>query len=518
MSGPAEVHRWGRFETAVEAPFYDALDPLRDVRATADFTSPSGARHSLPGFWDGEYTWRFRCAPGELGRWEYSLRVAVRPEAPVTGGETLTAVSGDFQCVPYSGDNPLYRFGPPRMSADRRHLVHAGTDPDGAPAAGAAGGDGVPFFWLADTVWNGPLLATPEEWGHFLRVRREQGFSAAQFVSTHWRTAPEGGPGGLAYTGGERLERVRPEFFRRLDARLDEMAEAGIVGVPVLLWAIGGGVGAERNPGHILSEEDCALLAGYQVARWQAHPVAFILNGDGRYTGEHASRWQRIGRTVFGATDPRTRPPVAVHPGGQQWVGEEFGPEPWLDILGYQSGHGGNEAAWRWLVDGPPARRWAEVPRQAVINLEPCYEYHNRMAAQRGDASAPGGRFSPEDVRRALYWSLLVSPTAGVTYGGHGVWGWDDGSGPPVAHERTGVPLPWREALTMPGAQEVRHLVDAFGAVPWWTLRPDPSLLRTSRGPTPRGFPGRASTGPPPKSSFGAPAESRERSDRLGKG
>jgi hypothetical protein len=410
----------------------------------------------------------------------------VRPEAPVTGGETLTAVSGDFRCVPYSGDNPLYRFGPPRMSAGRRHLVHAGTSPDGAPAAAADGGpDGLPFFWLADTVWNGPMLATPEEWGHFLRVRREQGFSAAQFVSTHWRTAPEGGPGGLAYTGGERLERVRPEFFRRLDARLDETAEAGIVGVPVLLWAIAGGAGAERNPGHILSEEDCALLAGYQVARWQAHPVAFILNGDGRYTGEHAPRWQRIGRAVFGATDPRTRPPVAVHPGGQQWVGEEFGPEPWLDILGYQSGHGGNETAWRWLVDGPPARRWTEVPRQAVINLEPCYEHHNRMAAQRGDASAPGGRFSPADVRRALYWSLLVAPTAGVTYGGHGVWGWDDGTAPPVAHERTGVPLPWREALTMPGAQEVRHLVDAFGAVPWWTLRPDPALLRDQPGPPP---------------------------------
>ena len=88
----------------------------------------------------------------------------MRPEAPVTGGETLTAVSGDFQCVPYSGDNPLYRFGPPRMSADRRHLVHAGRPPEGAPAAGAStSGDGVPFFWLADTVWNGPLLATPEE-------------------------------------------------------------------------------------------------------------------------------------------------------------------------------------------------------------------------------------------------------------------------------------------------------------------------------------------------------------------
>ena len=33
----------------------------------------------------------------------------------------------------------------------------------------------------------------------------------------------------------------------------------------------------------------------------------------------------------------------------------------------------------------------------------------------------------------------------------------------------------------MPGAQEVRHLVDAFGAVSWWTLRPDPPCCGRSR-------------------------------------
>jgi hypothetical protein len=461
------VHRWGRFEASLDAPIYDGLDPLRDVRLTAELTAPSGAVRRVAGFWDGEYNWRFRFAPDEVGRWAYAAAVAVRPGTPVMGGETLTAVAGDFDCVPYAGDNPLYRHGPPRLAPEGRHLVHA---------------DGPPFFWLADTVWNGPILATPEEWAAYLEVRRAQGFSAAQYVSTHWRTAPDGGPDGPSYAGGDRLEGLRPAFFRRLDARLDEAAESGIVGAPVLLWAIGSGVGAERNPGHVLSEEDCALLAGYQVARWQAHPVVFILNGDGRYTGEHAARWRRIGRAVFGAGDPARRPPVAVHPGGQQWVGEELGPEPWLDVLGYQSGHSGDAAAWRWLADGPPARRWPELPRQAVINLEPCYEHHNRMAAQRGVADAPGGRFGPEDVRRALYWSLLVAPTAGVTYGGHGVWGWDDGTGPPVAHASTGVPHPWRAALEMPGAQTVRYLADAFAALPWWTLRPDQALLREQPG------------------------------------
>jgi hypothetical protein len=78
-----------------------------------------------------------------------------------------------------------------------------------------------------------------------------------------------------------------------------------------------------------------------------------------------------------------------------------------------------------------------------------------------------------------------------VTYGGHGVWGWDDGTAPPLAHDATGVPLHRLEALQMPGAREVRHLADAFGALPWWTLFPDRDLVLEHSGfgdALPRGY------------------------------
>ncbi|MEZ4664190.1 MAG: DUF4038 domain-containing protein [Caldilineaceae bacterium] len=58
--------------------------------------------------------------------------------------------------------------------------------------------------------------------------------------------------------------------------------------------------------------------------------------------------------------------------------------------------------------------------------MEPPYENH--VAYQSGQPH------DAHSVRRAMYWSLLNAPTAGVTYGGHGVWGWDDGSTPPVDH------------------------------------------------------------------------------------
>jgi hypothetical protein len=451
----AQVHRWGRFETSIELEIGAEADPLRDVTVEAGFTGPSGQTRAVPGFWDGGTTWWVRFSPDQEGRWAYT--VTAEAEAAGEGA----AAAGTFECVAYTGDNPLYRHGPIRVSPDRRHFAHA---------------DGTPWFYLADTAWNGPMLATSEDWQRYIDTRQAQGFTAAQFVSTQWRTAPDGGPGGPTYWGGDQLERLNPAFFQRLDARLDALAEAGLVGVPVLLWAIRGGQNAETNPGNVLSEEDAALLARYQVARWQAHPAMWIINGDGRYVGDEAARWRRIGRAVFGEHVDAARAPVITHPGGQTWVGAEFKDEPWLDVIGYQSGHGDDERAWRWIVEGPPATEWRNVPGKVVMNIESPYEDHISYQSKQ--------RHPAIHVRRANYWSLMVSPTAGVTYGGHGVWGWDDGTAPPVAHPNTGVPKPWHEALRLPGAGQMKHLHDVFASLPWWELLPAQDLLRAQPGET----------------------------------
>ncbi|MSQ44219.1 MAG: DUF4038 domain-containing protein, partial [Chloroflexi bacterium] len=285
----------------------------------------------------------------------------------------------------------------------------------------------------------------------------------------------------------------------------DTLADHGIVGVPVLLWAIettevdpGDVVKIEdstidpdtvppqpvieHNPGQFLSEEDAAVLARYLVARWHAHPVVFILNGDGDYTGEKAARWHRIGREVFGTDGNAGRPPVAVHPGGIQWVGSEFADEPWVDIIGYQSGHGGGILSWRWLQDGPLTKEAHANGHQAIINLEACYEDHNRMYVMIGVPAGWVGRFTARDTRRALYASFLVSAPAGATYGAHGVWAWDEGGKRPKSHYTTGVTKSWRESLQFPGADGLRHLRSHLQSMPWWDLRPAQSLVLTQPG------------------------------------
>jgi hypothetical protein len=153
---------------------------------------------------------------------------------------------------------------------------------------------------------------------------------------------------------------------------------------------------------------------------------------------------------------------------------EEFRDCTWLDVFGYQSGHGDRPEAHQWLTGGPPATEWNAAPARPFINLEPAYEDHAGYAT--------GARLQADVVRRALWWSLLIGPTAGVSYGGHGVWGWDDGSGPPTGHPNAGIPRPWREALHLPAAEQLRHIVALFGTIDWWRLRPAARLLARQPG------------------------------------
>lgn len=437
---------WGCFEHTLESTLvYDHA--LHDVHVTVSFTSSAGTLREIDAFWDGGTLWRVRFMPGEIGIWHFETSCSDEDN------QGLHKHSGSFECIAAKGTTRFDRHGSIGLSDSRRHFVHA---------------DSSPFFWMADTCWNGPLLSTDEEWAYYLAERRGQQFTAVQFVATQWLVSPQGDSNNeQAFDGCEQI-RINPTFFQRLDRKIEAANQAGMLAVPVLLWA------AEwrdvevnqANPGYALPEGQAILLARYMVARWGGYHAAWLLPGDGDYRGQKAERWKRIGRAVFG---DKSHAPVSLHPFHMQLMLDEFQFEPWLDIVGYQSGHGDDDDTIDWLVCGPPSTEWKRKPARPFINLEPPYENHLGYQSKQ-----PHSDFS---VRRALYWSLLNAPTAGVTYGGHGVWGWDDGSHLPAAHEHTGMPLPWREGINMPAAGQIRHLMQLMTSIEWWRLVPDLNLL-----------------------------------------
>jgi hypothetical protein len=444
------ISKWGGFEQSFESSVvYD--NPLQDATLSVVFLSPLGETNRVYGFWDGARTWRVRFSPNMPGKWSWKTTCSD------TANKGLHLQSGTFLCSAPVTKTRFGQHGPVRVASSGYTLEHE---------------DMTPFLWVADTAWNGALLSTPKDWDFYLQTRTQQKFTAVKWVATQWRASPSGDlKGESAFIGKEKIA-VNPEFFRRLDEKADAVTKAGLLNVPVLLWAIGGR-SAEHNPGAFLPEEQAILLARYMVARWQAHPVVWILGGDGHYFGSEGEKWRRIGRAVF---NDITHAPVLMHPQGRHWVQREFKDEKWTGIIGYQSGHGDNDESLKWLTSGPITQDWEKEPRHPIINLEPPYEGHLAYNSKQP--------LSADLVRRTLYWSLLNTPTAGVSYGGHGVWGWDDGTKPPTDHPGTGVPLPWQKALFLPGAQQMTNLVTFFSMIEWNQLRPLPGAVVNNPGNT----------------------------------
>jgi hypothetical protein len=251
------------------------------------------------------------------------------------------------------------------------------------------------------------------------------------------------------------------------------------------------------DSGNALPEGEVVRLVRYLEARYGANHVVWILTGDNDYdeyhgpqwkrivreglwilTGDSAyaeyggERWKRIGRAAFGG---RPHAPVTTHPTGLHWPWESFSYEKWLDFIIYQSGHGDDADTLCWIHSGPPSQHWQDPPARPFINLEPPYEGHLGYQSRK-----PHSDYS---TRRAIYWSLLNAPTAGVTYGAHGVWSWHTAIGqPPTDHPNTGIAKTWREALSFPGSTQMKYLEEFFTSIAWWTLRPDANLLAEQPG------------------------------------
>ncbi len=357
------------------------------------------------------------------------------------------------------GGNPFAAHGKLRVAKTGTYLEHA---------------DGTPFFFLADTCWTGPALSTAEDWDFYLKDRKKKGFTAIQFnCVSPWRTAPTDAAGRTSYAVKDGKLVPDEAFFAQLDARLKSINDHGMLAVPVLVWAHKKG-----DAGFDLPEDQVIALVKFEVDRYRKANCLFILAGDARYTGAEAERWKRVGRAVFGNAPGLL---VTTHPTGMNWPWADWADEKWLTVLGYQSGHGDDASGVKWIHSGPvPAfvrKRDITVPVERpnllvrpIINLEPPYEAHLSYQSRRPH-SAYG-------VRRAAYWSLLATPVAGVTYGGHGVWSWHTKPGePPTDHAGTGPAKHWKEALNLPGATEMGYVRKLFESVPWTHLEPAPELV-----------------------------------------
>ncbi|MEM6979214.1 MAG: DUF4038 domain-containing protein [Planctomycetota bacterium] len=393
----------------------------------------------------GKVTVRWAADPTEMCRVDmfylrgsvYAARLTVPNQGVYQYDASLpdgTSISGDFNASASCNQGRL------RVSDDQTHLVTH---------------DGQPFFWLADTAWNGVLRSRIVDWQRYLAHRSNQRFTAIQFVMTPWRGARETLSHSAFQLSGSRWVDIDDRAMSEMEQKIRMINAYGMVAVPVMMWAIN-----QEDPGHALTEADAIALTRYQKARFGSLRCAWFLGGDSKY--EDAARWQRIGRAVFGTDDGWMQQLATLHPAGLHWTGDDFEDESWLDFYGYQSGHGEIDDHLRRHLSGPwSGNRTLDRP---VINLEPNYE---AITAYR-----TGTIHGARNVRRAAYWSMMLSPTVGTSFGHHSIWVWNDQDGlPPEGHRPVPVES-WRAGLNTNAIESMTRLRNFFETGSWWLLEP----------------------------------------------
>ncbi len=397
-STPAPVvPKYSRFDKSFSSTVAYG-NPPADATLTVVFTSPQGDTTKVPGFWDGGRTWRVRFSPDLAGKWSFKTACS---DAKNSG---LNNVTGQFLCTAAVGKSRFELHGPLQVAPDRRHLEHE---------------DKTPFFWLADTVWDGARRSKLADWDYYAQVRASQRFTVAQ-----WSAAPGVNFKNQTAWSGDKHIVINPAFFAQLDSKIELLERVGMVSAIVPLRDI---APPGTNAFEALPEDQAILLLRYMVARWGAYNVVWVLSCEGEGPGGKINRWKRIGREVFDGV----RTPVMLYAGGTYWALEEFRGEPWLDMFGYQSGREINDDAIQWLVAGPVSTDWEKEPPRPIINLALPYEKRTGgtvRAAPHAAGHPPHGVLEPAECSsggRDL-WGLLGLELAD---------GQTKGRGPsPVAH------------------------------------------------------------------------------------
>ena len=340
-----------------------------------------------------------------------------------------------------------------QVSANRRYLVKP---------------DGTPFFYLGDTCWELLHRATRGDANLLLKTRADQQFTVIQAVvlaEFEGLTAPN------AY-GAVPLKDLDPTkpnepYFAHVDYIVEKAAEFGLfVG---MLPAWGDKVGPVLWGGGpaIFTRDNARVYGRFLGKRYRDAPIIWILGGD-RPADTDAVRsiWRAMAQGIREGDDGRhlmTYHPVGGHSCSAWWPPDE----PWLDFHMIQSGHSAKDIPNYEYVE----RDYALAPPKPTMEGEARYEDHPV------NWKPELGRFDDYDVRQAAYWSLLAGG-CGFTYGCHDVWQLWVPARQPIA----GPGMPWRKALRLPGARQMRYVRALYESRPFLKLIPDQSLIASGQG------------------------------------
>jgi len=321
--------------------------------------------------------------------------------------------------------------------------------------------DGSPFFWLGDTAWELFHRLDREDSERYLRDRAEKGFTVIQAVvlAEFGGLSVPNANGDLPLLDGDPT-RPNERYFAHVDAVVEAAARLGLhIGMlptwgDKLIFNVWGCT-------EIFTPENAAIYGEFLGRRYRDQPIIWILGGDRPPENERHLAIVRAMAAGLRRGDEGQHL-LTYHPTGGQSSAEWFHGDDWLSFNMIQSGH--------WARNNPNYRMiaadYARTPTKPCLDGEPCYE---QIPIQFKPAL---GRFDDLDVRKAAYWAVFAG-AHGHTYGANGIFQFHLPSRPAEFDAVT----PWQEALSFPGAGQLRHLRALMESRPFLTRVPDQALI-----------------------------------------
>ena len=530
MTAPdSRTVQWERRELSFTSDFAYP-DPLRDLHFYAIFTPPSGTTLRLDGFWNGDLDWKIRLMPDETGEWRYETVCSdiqnsglhhqqgtfvveeSHQEAAIYRHGAILHRPGEYHlrhadstpflwvaCTAWNGTlKSTEKEWDTYLQHRREHHYSViqfvttqwrGGDQNSEGQTAFSGKRAIqlnPTFFQhldhkidqinAHGLVAAPVLlwALPRGEGKALSpgyaLPRSEAILLAKYIvaryGAHHVVWLLGGDGLYTHFYQRRWKRIGRAVFSQAKRPLVTRITSYLRNTSISI------ISTSRFiiPCSIFDIQKYRISnKEYRMMKWYAKARSFIKRLTFFSTGFSAERrpeeyLSKEGRPAEGR--PAERRPVALHPMGRSWIGKAYAREAWLDIMGYQSGHGSDKKSVEFITQGPATQSWKTLPPRPLINMEPCYE-------------EIGGRVSADDVRHASYWSLFATPLAGVSYGANGIWPWIRPGERILNHGALSQQKvrSWRESLDLPGSLQVGYLSQFIQQFDWWTLRPDPDLL-----------------------------------------
>jgi len=389
---------------------------------------------TVPGFWDGEVTWKVRLNPPQAGAWTYVTRC--------DRDEGLDVRRGSFMVRPAAGDDPLQRHGGILRVMDNGHYLSYA--------------DGRPMFFVGESCSNfdvvarrsadgGPVASDPEldsDQKYFLDRRESQGFNAQQRLLAR----------------GFRDGKLDLDFYRATDRAIEYANDSGIV------WLLT--AGAKSTGGRTLDQ--WKTIWRYLVARYGARDVIWSLFWE--YDATRDRDEQLANNAVAFALggfvkdhDPHGHL-MSLFPWAHAARGANRGAEwdqRWLDFISIQHGHGA------WPTPARYVEAFARTSPKPVIDLEANYE-----GIYRGHKPPP----VPGWKQREIQWQMVQSGNAGVGYGAHGVWNHVKHYADAPGADWGPNAILWWQAVEFKAAWDMRHLRDTYESLNFWELKPFPHV------------------------------------------